>query len=154
MGTTATTAPSRTKGVMGSWLWWRPDPGELERQVTQYASLNAFQSARGVSAILCVLTVGVTALFAQWIHLSATAVEIEAVIWLSLGFFMYRGHRWAFMLAMVLWTYEKGSMLLGGISPGRAPFAQVIWWMAYMNAFYLGFKVEGLRASAPPVRAR
>jgi len=26
--------------------------------------------------------------------------------------------------------------------------------MAYMNAFYLGFKVEGLRASAPPVRAR
>ena len=80
MGTTATTAPSRPKGVMGSWLWWRPDPGELERQVTQYASLNAFQSARGVSAILCVLTVGVTALFAQWIHLSATAVEIEAVV--------------------------------------------------------------------------
>jgi hypothetical protein len=60
---------------------------------------------------------------------------------------MYRGQRWAFVAAMMLWTLEKGMLLFGGLA-SSAPIVQVIWWAIYMNAFVLGFRVERARRNA------
>lgn len=69
---------------------------------------------------------------------------IEAGIWLMLGFLMYRGLQWAFAIAMIIWTIEKAAAIFSFKSPGT-PIAHIIWWAAYMNAFFLGYKVEGKR---------
>ncbi len=133
-------------------LWWRPDPEEIRRQVEQYKTLRLWHSARGISALLCGFAVAVTILFGTLLMNLPTGTVIgEAVIWGSLGLFMLRGHRWAFLTGMVLWTIEKGFMLVQGAAVGRAPIVQVIWWAVYMGAFYQGLVVERRRASQEAV---
>ena len=102
--------------------------------------------------LLCFFTVVVTALLGNRMHLSEGTIETEAVIWSTLGIFMYRGHRWAFILGMVFWTFEKATLMFAGMSSGAAPIMQIFWWCLYMNAFLLGFRVEN-RRGAPSIAA-
>ena len=102
--------------------------------------------------LLCFFTVVVTALLGNRMHLSEGTIETEAVIWSTLGIFMYRGHRLAFILGMVFWTFEKATLMFAGMSSGAAPIMQIFWWCLYMNAFLLGFRVEN-RRGAPSIAA-
>jgi hypothetical protein len=131
-------------------LWWRVDPAEIERQIKAYHTLRVWQSARGMSALLCVLTVAATAVLGKFIRLSTNDIVAEAVVWLTIAIFMYRGHRWAFIVGMILWTIEKAMLLFGGVA--AAPIVHIIWWAIYMQAFFLGFKVESRRAALPVIR--
>jgi hypothetical protein len=126
-------------------LWWRTDPVEVQRQIAGYDSLRVWQSARGTSALLCLLTVVVTMLLGGFMHLSSGEIATEAVVWTIVAILMYRGYRWAFLAGMLLWTFEKGGLLF---SSGAAPVVQIIWWTIYMSAFFLAFKVETDRARA------
>lgn len=131
------------KSALSTFLWWRPDPAEVERQVAGYSSLRVWQSARGISSLLCLFSATVTVLLGSYIHLSSGAIITEVTVWSTIAILMYRGYRWAFILGMALWTFEKASMLL---SSGAAPIVQLIWWAIYMSAFFLAFKVEARRA--------
>jgi hypothetical protein len=91
-------------------------------------------------------------LLGNFIHLSTGEIYAEVAIWSTVGILMYFGLRWAFILGMILWTFEKASMLLAGGS--AAPIVQIIWWAIYLNAFFLAFKVESRRAAMPAARAR
>jgi hypothetical protein len=136
----------RPKKSFGAFfLWWRTNPEEVRRQVAGYDTLRVWQSARGTSALLCLLTVVVTMLLGGYMHLSSGEITTEAVIWIAVAILMYRGYRWAFLVGMLLWTFEKGELLF---SARGAPIVQVIWWTIYMSAFFLAFKVENERASA------
>jgi len=137
------------KSVLSFFAWWKTDPDELAKQVDQYSTLKVWQSARGVSALLCVFSFVVTVLLGRWVlNLSNGTLAAEVIIWGLVAVFMYRGHRWAFVLGMILWTLEKGSILLG--NPRSAtPVVQVIWWLIYMKWFTLGYRVEKLRQSKP-----
>jgi hypothetical protein len=137
------------KSFLSMFTWWKTDPAEVRKQLTQYETLKVWQSARGISALLCLFTVAVTVLFGNFMHLSGEAIAIDAILWSGLGLFMYRGTRWAFIVGMVLWTLEKVIALYGGLSAGATPIMQVIWWAIYMSAFFLAFKVESERAKPP-----
>ena len=132
-------------------FWWRTDPAEVEKQVAGYATLKVWQSARGISALLCVFSAAVTMLLGNLIHLSTGEIYAEVAIWSTAGILMYFGLRWAFILGMILWTIEKATMLFSG---GAVPIVQIIWWTIYLNAFFLAFKVESRRAAMPVARAR
>jgi hypothetical protein len=72
---------------------------------------------------------------------------VDAGIAAVLAVFVYLGHRWAMIAAMVWWTIEKGYLLYDRVSanPGSAASAvvgQVIWWAIFMHFFYLAFRVE------------
>ena len=134
------------------WLfWWRISPDELQEQVAQYDTLGWFRSGRKISALLLVFSSVLTVLFATTGVLGSSSTigaYSEAAIFLVLAIFNYRGHRWAFLCAMMLWTLEKGISILDGFSaPTHAGtiISQVIWWGAYMHAFYLAFRVEQRR---------
>jgi hypothetical protein len=142
----------KEKSFLAFLMWWKTDPIEVEKQVAQYDSMKVWQSGRGMSLLLCAFSVALTTLLGSWLKLSGSTIIGEAVIWGLLGLFMYRGHRWAFVAAMILWTVEKGTMLLAG-SPSGNPIVQVIWWAVYMNAFMLGFKVEAARRKQATVIA-
>jgi len=136
------TSPKKKKPPLWFFLWWETDPEDVERQITGYGTLRVWQSARGISLLLCLFTVVWTVAFAGLVSLSSGAVLTEVILWSALGLLMYTGQRWAFIAAMVLWTLEKG--LVVAVVWGTPPvlFMQIFWWAIFMNAFMLGFKVE------------
>ena len=140
------TAPKRS--FFSFLAWWRVDAAEVQRQVESYESLTITKSARGISLLLCLLSVALTVLLGRVLGLTAGTVLSEAAMWSVMGLLMYRGHRWAFMVAMLLWTFEKATAVFSGATAGRAPVGQLIFWAIYMQAFRLGYEVESQRKSA------
>ena len=72
----------------------------------------------------------------------------DCAVMILLGAFVYRGHRWAIIGAMLLWTFEKlAAPLMGPPKSGVRPIiiGQLIWWAIYMHAFYLSLRVENER---------
>ena len=130
-------------------LWWQMDQSELEKQVKEYNTLKFSQSARGISAILLWISVAATAVFVFFLGADKSAF-IDAGILLLLSFFVAKGYRWALIVAMLLWTFEKGlslyDQLLGASATGGSFVVMtIIWWTLYMHSFYLAFKVEQMR---------
>jgi hypothetical protein len=151
MGASQAAAPRQSKKNFFSFLaWWKTDPAEIERQVANYETLKLWQSARGISLLLCLFTVTLTLLLGKLLKLSGGVMLGEAIVWAALGVLMYWGQRWAFVVAMVLWSFEKAALLLQGSAAGGLPFTQIIFWAIYMSAFMLGLRVERARRSAGP----
>jgi hypothetical protein len=142
----ATSPPAKPakKSFLSFLTWWRTDSAEIDKQVAQYTTLKVWQSARGISLLLCGLSIAITVLLGGFLKLSAGTIVLEAIMWGVLGLLMFRGMRWAFVAAMLLWTLEKARLLFGNAG-GSSPIVQVIWWVIYMNAFMLGFRVERAR---------
>lgn len=148
-------APDATKKDGRSFLsflaWWKTDPAEIEKQVVSYDTMKVWQSARGISMLLSAFSVAMTVLLGGYMGLSGGTIITEALIWGILGFAMFRGQQWAFVAGMILWTFEKGALLFAGTAIGRTPIVQIIWWVVYMSAFMLGFRVEKARKAKAPV---
>ena len=129
-------------------LWWRIDQTELDSQVEQYDSLRFTRSMRGASVLCLGFSIAITVGFIVlgWLDLAA---YVDVGLMGLLALFIYLGHRWAMLLAMVLWTLEKIMTLVGGFGPhqvgGGAVVSQLIWWCVYMHAFYFAFRIEQKR---------
>ena len=132
-------------------LWWRVDQEELEMQVREYKTLKITKSAKGVSLLCLLFSSILTICFVQFLHIDSSAY-LDVAIMLVLGIFIYRGHRWAMIAAMLFWTSEKLLQIIepikinGHVSGGGV--GMLIWWAIYMHAFYLAFKVETKRKKA------
>ena len=127
-------------------LWWRVDEDDLQDQVTKYDTLGWFQSARKLSVICLLFSIAVTLIVTLFGALGAEAY-VDSALMAVLATFIYRGHRWAAIAAMVLWTLEKGVMAITGLNPNHPPsgvslVVSLLWWAIYMHAFYLAFRVE------------
>jgi hypothetical protein len=141
-----TSMTAASKNVRYHWfLWWKIEPEELRRQVREYDSLGVFKSARGVSALLLVLSGAVTIIFAC-VGWTGPWSLVDATLFLGLGAFIYRGHRWAIICAMMFWTLEKVYQLYA--KPQYAIMA-ILWWTIYMQAFYIAYRVEKEKRAAP-----
>ena len=137
----------RKRNLLDWLLWWRIDQDELDKQVAEYESLRITQSARGQSFLLLILSACATTAFIVSGDLKAVGFS-EVIIALVLGYLIYRGHRWASIAAMVFWSIEKWAAIwnrLVGASSGNF-VVQLVWWCICMHAFYLAFRVKGLRA--------
>jgi hypothetical protein len=123
-------------------LWWQIGPAELKRQVADYRKIS-FGSARILSAVLLTVSAALTALFVV-IGVTKPTGLVDTVLFLVLAAFVALGHRWAMIAAMVLWTIEKAVLTVSPNLNGlhSFPITQILWWCAYMHAFYLAFRVE------------
>lgn len=126
---------------------WKMSPEDLRNEVQNYSTLKITQSYRGVSAILILGSMILTAILAAFRVVSSDAIY-GAVIYLPLAFFIYRGHRWAMIVIMVLWTLEKGYQLYS--SSTTAPIIPVIWWFIFMDYFVNAFRIELARRKIEP----
>jgi hypothetical protein len=134
--------PTLSRPSRWDWiLWWRIDPEELENQVADYQE-GILHTARGWSLLMLAFSDAVTTIFVLVGWTDRTAY-VDCAIMLTLGAFIYFGHRWAMLAAMVLWTIEKIVAVFG--SPASI-VAAVLWWATYMHAFWLAFHVERARA--------
>jgi len=133
-----------------SWLlWWKIDSKELQRQVEEYRTLKITQSARGIGFLLCI---GSAVLAVILNTISSMGLSLFDILPLPiLGFLIYRGHRWAMILSMLLWTVSKISFICNIISTKEYSSyvagigQQLIWWTVYMHAFYTAYRIEALR---------
>jgi tetratricopeptide (TPR) repeat protein len=77
------------------------------------------------------------------------------LIFLPLGYFIYRGHQWAMISAMLFWSGEKFYQIYAGLQNSATYhyfWFGLIWWAIYMRAFYLAFKVEKARRKMCEIR--
>lgn len=124
------------------WLiWWDIDKDELKNQVDSYKKLSIWQSAKGQSALLLILSAIITTIFIIIGYQGLNSWGyFDVILFIILAFFIYKGHRWAIICAMILWTIEKIYMIF--TTGGTGVFINIIWWAVYMSAFWLAFKVE------------
>jgi len=132
-------------------LWWRVSNEELQYQLQNYSTLKPWQSAKGIGALFLTLSMVINILFV----LSGTAsqlVLLDATLFGVLAYFIYyKSAKWAMIGAMILWTFEKFYALLFSIDPtiiklsNNSNIIGLIWWLIYMHAFYLAYKVETVR---------
>lgn len=114
---------------------------ELKHQIDNYNTLSITQSYRGISSLLILFAIVITAIlyFVKFVDLSAIIAAV--IIYLPLAYFVYRGKKWALIGAMLIWTLDKGFQLI------TAPnILVIIWWIAFMTYFYKAYKVEVERA--------
>jgi len=129
------------------------DESELEDQVAEYDDLPIYAAARGLSLLLLLFSATMTVAVIAFGALEPIGL-VDAAIMSALGLFIYFGHRWAMILAMVFWTLEKAVMVIasveaGAVSPVSNPATEYFWWAVYMHAFYLAFRVEQQRRKRP-----
>lgn len=146
-------AVDEPKANKWNWLlWWRVDPKKLDEQVIRYKELHYIESARGhaAGAILFIIVMMIVLVYLASIsaipsYVSADSGLLDIVLWVVLVIFVYRGHQWAIVAAMILWTFEKlfGSLMI--VTASHVPsgiIVNVIWWAAFMHIFYFSFRVE------------
>ncbi len=132
-------------------LWWQIGKDELQNQVQNYNTLKYWQSARGLSALFLTFSAVINILF-MFSGMMASLVLIDTVLFLVLAYFIYyKSAKWAMITAMILWTFEKFYPLVYGINPTIVKVSQsslivgILFWLVYMHAFYLAYKVEVAR---------
>ncbi len=123
-------------------IWsWKIEGHDLKNQLDNYSNLKITESYRGISVliVLALLTLSVLQAFFG-VNVSFEEILYGLIIYVPILFFVYRGHRWAIVALMALWTFEKGYQLVevGGIMP-------IIWWVIIMPYFYKALKVENER---------
>lgn len=118
-------------------LWWEVDSGELRRQVENYASLKLTSSYRGVAALWLVFSMVITLILGLGMY--DYDVLLDVVVLAVVAFFVYFGHRWAMVCAMIYWTFSK---VVGIIEDPSTLVMQVLWWVAYMGSLFKAYKVE------------
>lgn len=138
---------AKPKPPKSQWIiWWRVDEDDMQDQVARYDTLGWFQSARKLSVVCLFVSTAITLILTLFGAVAATAY-VDIGLMLALAAFIYRGHRWAMIAAMALWTVEKGVMAFTGLNAKHPPNAislifSLLWWAVYMHAFYLAFRVE------------
>lgn len=129
-----------TKKTKSSWSW-KIDEDDLKNQVENYYKLKITGSYRGISVLIVVALLGLSLLLGfLGVYASVDEILYGLIIYVPILFFVYKGHRWAIVALMILWTFEKGYQLIevGGIMP-------LIWWAIIMPYFYKALRVENER---------
>lgn len=130
------------KKKSSNWFTWRLSPAELAKQVDEYKTLNFTQSYRGITvlaiAIILCITVTLAAIgFVNWVDVIA-----GAILYIPVTFFAYRGHRWAFIALIVLWTGDKATQFFLMAESGKPSISPIIWWIIFIPLFWKGLTVE------------
>ena len=128
---------------------WKISEVEMKNQIENYNKLKITESYRGISALLILGSMILTVLLAKFNVVSYDAVY-GSIIYLPIAFFIWKGHRWAMIAMMILWTFEKGYQLYA--SGGTSPIIPIIWWAIFMGYFVNAFKVELARRKLTQVK--
>jgi hypothetical protein len=121
---------------------WKITDDDLKNQVENYDTLKITQSYRGqsvlfFSTLLAISTIG--SFFVEYI--STEEMVGTLIIYVPILIFSYRGHRWAIIAFMILWTIDKVAQFING----ESSFLIAILWMLIMPLFYKALKVENER---------
>ncbi len=118
---------------------WKISDAEMKNQVENYKNLKITESYRGISTLLIIGSIVLTLILAVFHVVVFSDAIFGLIIYLPIAFFVWKGHRWAMIAIMILWTFEKGYQIYSGVS---TPIVPIIWWALFMGYFVNSFKVE------------
>lgn len=146
------TFPNKKGGFLDSkYLDWRIEKSTLELQIGQYNILGWFAARRKQASMLILASLALTGIITPFhiLNIDLSSFILSLVVYLPLATFMFFGKRWAFIVGMVLWTFEKGYSFYLATQTGSATIATYliifIWWSMYMRIFWQSFKIEQVR---------
>lgn len=157
-----TTEVRRSKGSRKTshWLiWWQVDDDAISQEAEGYQKLKFIHTSRGVSVLLILFTVTLTTIFSVF-KIFGYGLDglFDVFVFLVLALFIYKGHKWAMISAMILWTLEKfyaiAIQVSSGTPVGATVIIQIIWWSIFMHVFYTAYKVEKARTSKLQVKIK
>ncbi|OGZ67353.1 MAG: hypothetical protein A3D35_01700 [Candidatus Staskawiczbacteria bacterium RIFCSPHIGHO2_02_FULL_34_9] len=123
-------------------IWnWTISREELRNQVENYQDLKITKSYKRISVLIVSILLGFSIILALFgVYANIQDILYSLIIYIPILIFVYRGHRWAIITLIILWTVEKGYqlMLVGNIAP-------IIWWIIVMPYFYKALQVENER---------
>lgn len=126
---------------------WSASDEELQFQVDNYNTLPWIETFRGSAVIFLAALLGLSIMLGLLSILSLdTGTLVELVIYGISLYFIFKGHRWAIILAMILWTGDKAVQLYQISSSGQDnAYIIIVWWLLVMPYLYKALKVENLR---------
>lgn len=117
---------------------------KLEIQVENYNDLGITESSRGQASLFFGIVSVISIIFGIFNIVSLMDVLYDLIIFIPLIFFIYRGHRWAMYLGIVLWTLGKWYQIFSLNSKGTI-VAIFVWWLWFVVILYNAIKVENKR---------
>jgi len=132
---------------------WKIDDADLKNQVENYKTLKITESYRGISVLIISVLLGLSLILSfVGVYSDPSTIFWGLIIYLPIIFFVYKGHRWAIITLIVLWTFEKGYQLYEiGQSGSGSGIWPIIWWLIVMPYFWKALKVENERRKLVPV---
>ena len=120
------------------------DEAELKNQVDNYQTLKITRSYRKCAVLIVSAFLGFSLLLSLFSSVggTTTGVIMDIVIYLPVLFFVYKGHRWAIVLLMAMWTLSAGYQYYKG---GGNDIPVIIWWFILMPFFWKVLRVENER---------
>lgn len=70
---------------------------------------------------------------------------LSLVIYIPILFFVYKGHRWAIVSLLILYTIEKIYTLYLSVEMGGFVLGSIIWWLIVTPYIYKALLVENAR---------
>lgn len=134
-----------------SWSW-KTDEADLKNQVENYKTLKITQSYRGISVLIIFALLGLSLILSfVGLYADLSTMFLGLIIYVPIIFFVYKGHRWAIIALITLWTFEKGYQLyeIGQSGTGSAIWP-IIWWLIVVPYFWKALKVENERRKLAP----
>jgi len=135
-----------------SWSW-KIDENDLKNQIENYRTLKITKSYRGISVLIISVLIGLSLILSfVGIYADFSTIFWGIVIYLPIAFFVYKGHRWAIIALMALWTFEKIYSVYGVVQSGSGSVViPMIWWFIVMPYFWKALRVENERKKLVPV---
>jgi len=130
----------------GSWSW-KLDEANLKNQLDNYNTLGITQSYRGISVLIVAALLGISLILSFFgLFADPTTMFWEILIYLPILYFVYNGHRWAIILLMVLYSFERGAQVYEISQSGSNSIAlPIIWWCIVMPYFWKALRIENER---------
>jgi len=124
---------------------WKINEADLKNQVDNYKTLKITKSYRGIAILTISALLGFSLLLSFFgVITDPTTMFWAIIMYLPIIFFVYKGHRWAIILLMTLWTLDKGYQVIGQ-SGGQVEIMPIIGWFIFTPFFWRALKVENER---------
>ena len=139
-----------------AFIWWKIDPIQLEKQVSEYASLKIYKSYRGIAALLIAsrILLSELVLLIQWVPNNNFIISFlrrgfglgGLLFYLLFSFLIFKGKKWAILVMMIIETVNSGFALFYSSSVGGGFWLMILfWWALFMKFLFAAYKVERLR---------
>ena|GEM_PF-1242689 len=135
------------------WWSWKMDEADLQNQVGNYNKLKITESYRGISVLIISALLGFSFLISAFgLYSDLGSMLWSLVIYAPVLFFVFKGHRWAIVALMVLWTFEKFFQIYQiGESGNGSVITPLFWWLIIMPYFWKALRVENAKRKIPNV---
>ncbi len=117
---------------------------DIKNQIENYHSLKITKSYRGISVLLVSALLALSLLLSFFgVYSDIDTIIYSLIIYIPIIFFVYKGHRWAIISLIALWTLEKVYQIYE--TGGESGIMPIIWWLIVTPYFWKALKVENVR---------